>query len=335
MNFTIKVFDKILNEIDFLKLQKISFKVWEYDNPLPPFPSKPQPPSTYQIPKPQFKTGDFLLFLFLFACATYIFCLFLVPDMWWEITLIISSSLAFLLVLPSYITDSKRYRERIIERERENSTYRKKLIQYEQEKKNYPDLFKKTVEKWKTHPGYFTEEENNTKIETLLKQLYSNKEILVNHQIEKFNGYLRDHPISEIKPLPLKNNGVKNSKNLGENFSPAQKRNVVDSLDSKKRSELYILLQKVNKIQNSKISSNEKAREIKRILWTEQTASKKLWIGGVLGSLTGLAVFGTGGIGIAALGGGIGVWGFLAGTTGGVLVSSLIQNYEKSATKKN
>jgi hypothetical protein len=39
-------------------------------------------------------------------------------------------------------------------------------------------------------------------------------------------------------------------------------------------------------------------------------------------------------VGIAALGGGIGIWGFLAGTTGGVLISSLLQNFESSTDRK-
>jgi len=40
-------------------------------------------------------------------------------------------------------------------------------------------------------------------------------------------------------------------------------------------------------------------------------------------------IFGSGGIGIAGLGGAVGIWGGLAGTVGGILISSLIQNFEK------
>lgn len=56
----------------------------------------------------------------------------------------------------------------------------------------------------------------------------------------------------------------------------------------------------------------------------------KLSIGAALGTLIGLMIFGTGGMVIVALGSGIGVWGFLAGTTSGVLISSIIQNFENN-----
>ncbi len=68
-------------------------------------------------------------------------------------------------------------------------------------------------------------------------------------------------------------------------------------------------------------------------MWTVQSASSKLWIGGIIGTIVGFLIFGTGGIGIAGLGSAIGIWGFLAGTTGGVLISSLIQNFENNDRK--
>ncbi|MDT0691566.1 hypothetical protein RM549_17375 [Salegentibacter sp. F188] len=53
-------------------------------------------------------------------------------------------------------------------------------------------------------------------------------------------------------------------------------------------------------------------------------------MGGLLGAAFGLTVLGTGGIGIATMGGAIGIWGWLATGAGGVFVSSLIQNFEKT-----
>ena len=95
------------------------------------------------------------------------------------------------------------------------------------------------------------------------------------------------------------------------------------------KSKLIELLREVQKIQNSNLNTNEKVSKIKNELWTKHNPKTKLLIGGFLGTIFGFAVFGTGGIGIAALGSATGIWGFLAGTTGGILVSSIIQNFEK------
>jgi hypothetical protein len=99
-------------------------------------------------------------------------------------------------------------------------------------------------------------------------------------------------------------------------------------LPKKQREIILNLLKEIHKVQKSKLSSTDKAAEIKKIMWTNQSPGAKLIIGGLIGTFGGLFVFGTGGIGIAGLGGAIGIWGGLAGTVGGVLVSSLIQNFE-------
>lgn len=64
-------------------------------------------------------------------------------------------------------------------------------------------------------------------------------------------------------------------------------------------------------------------------MWTNQTPLSKILIGAFIGTIAGVFIFGSGGIGIAGLGGAVGIWGGLAGTVGGVLISSLIQNFEK------
>lgn len=104
--------------------------------------------------------------------------------------------------------------------------------------------------------------------------------------------------------------------------------NFISKLSKDKKEKIYKLLLKVKEIQESDLSTNEKSSKIKSLLWTKQNVKNKILIGGFLGTLLGLAIFGTGGIGIAGLGGAIGVWGFLAGTMGGVLISSLIANFE-------
>lgn len=108
----------------------------------------------------------------------------------------------------------------------------------------------------------------------------------------------------------------------------------ISDLEKGKKIFIFDLLKEVQKIQKSNLDYTEKSKKIKNILWKNQTPTGKLVVGGVLGTATGLAIFGTGGIGIAGLGSAIGIWGFLAGTTGGVLVSSLLQNYEGTSKRK-
>ncbi|UAB74520.1 hypothetical protein [Mesoflavibacter sp. SCSIO 43206] len=105
--------------------------------------------------------------------------------------------------------------------------------------------------------------------------------------------------------------------------------NFITKLSSSKREKLMSILKKVNEVQSSNLTTKEKAKEIKRIMWSDQSTNTKLFIGAFLGAVTGLFIFGTGGIGIAALGTGVGVWGWLATAAGGAFISSLIQNYEK------
>ncbi len=99
-------------------------------------------------------------------------------------------------------------------------------------------------------------------------------------------------------------------------------------LSKKQQDKIKTLLKKVDEVQKSNKSFGEKTSEIKKIMWTKQSVKSKLFIGGFLGTIFGFWVFGTGGIGIAGLGSAFGVWGFLAGTAGGVLVTSLLQNFE-------
>ena len=103
----------------------------------------------------------------------------------------------------------------------------------------------------------------------------------------------------------------------------------ISKLSEKQQKKILDLLKGVQKIQKSELTTSEKTAKIKQLLWTDQSMVSKLFIGGFLGTIAGLVIFGTGGIGIAGLGGAVGVWGFLAGTTGGVLITSIIQNFNK------
>lgn len=104
--------------------------------------------------------------------------------------------------------------------------------------------------------------------------------------------------------------------------------NYIKKLSSDKQAEIISLLRQIQTIQNSDLTIKEKKKELKVILWENQTTSKKLLIGAFFGSLIGLSIFGTSGIGIAAFGSASGIYGFLTGTLGGTFISSIIQNYE-------
>jgi len=105
----------------------------------------------------------------------------------------------------------------------------------------------------------------------------------------------------------------------------------IANLSNRKREKILELLNSVQKIQKSSLSKTEKAAEIKKLMWINQTPLSKILIGAFIGTIAGVFIFGSGGIGIAGLGGAIGIWGGLAGTVGGVLISSLIQNFEKKS----
>ena len=102
----------------------------------------------------------------------------------------------------------------------------------------------------------------------------------------------------------------------------------ISKLSSSKRKKLIIVLEHVKSVQSSDLSTKQKAKEIKRIMWNDQSTTSKLMIGAFLGAVSGLFIFGTGGVGIAAFGTGIGIWGWLATAAGGSFIASLIQNYE-------
>lgn len=126
--------------------------------------------------------------------------------------------------------------------------------------------------------------------------------------------------------------------NQGDNEITVQVQKGIDfllKLSKKQRDKFLALLKEVESIQKSNLTTEEKAKEIKKVLWSKRSVKGKLLIGAFLGTITGLVIFGTGGIGIAGLGGAIGVWGWLAGAAGGVLVSSLIQNFEKNNENKS
>ena len=103
----------------------------------------------------------------------------------------------------------------------------------------------------------------------------------------------------------------------------------LSKLSKKQRDKLLGLLKRVHEIQKTSLSRMDKVKKLKNIMWTRQSVKSKLLLGAFFGAISGLFIFSTGGIGITALGGGVGVWGWLASSVGGVAISSLIQNFEK------
>lgn len=99
-------------------------------------------------------------------------------------------------------------------------------------------------------------------------------------------------------------------------------------LSMKQRENLLNALRQIRDIHKSDLSKGEKVKEIKKCLWIQRSVKYKLVVGAFIGAVTGLAIFGTGGIGVVALGGGVGVAGWLASAAGGVVVASIIKNFE-------
>ncbi|MCG9971148.1 hypothetical protein [Christiangramia crocea] len=122
-------------------------------------------------------------------------------------------------------------------------------------------------------------------------------------------------------------------KNQQLNILLARATKYILKLSSKHREKFISTLIEVQKIQKSNFTAQEKSRRIKIVLWNNQSPRMKLVIGGFLGTIAGLITLGTGGIGIAAAGGAIGIWGFLAGTAGGVFISAIVQIFEKDVKK--
>jgi hypothetical protein len=172
--------------------------------------------------------------------------------------------------------------------------------------------------KQKPNPNYKKSNNNNEELGWYVANEEFNKVLFFSIQIEKNNKILFEK--NSLQKVNIENDFDINA-NRGIEY--------LTKLSTSKREELLCLLVKINEIQKMQIGTKEKAERIKTILWTNQSMKSKLFIGGFLGTIAGLFIFGTGGIGIAGLGGAVGVWGFLAGTSGGVLIASLIQNFGK------
>jgi len=333
MNISANIFDGTISRINYLLCLKVSVKYWEHEHPLPNVPERHNPPHDYPIKRPGFPIGDVLIYPLGLVFIAYIPSMIFFLENWITATLAISLILSFIIVSFGYLKDYKKYRLRKQDKKLKYNQYLKALENYAVKEKKFKIEWKKTMDLWKSDPGYFTDEEVNTELKILIKQLYSSKDDFSAIQVKKFNNIIQRFPVSGIDEI-IFSTQISSQNSDGYKEKKISNSGMITNLDSQKKQNFLNLLKKVKEIQDSQMDFNSKTQEIKRILWSEQTASAKLWIGAILGSITGFAVFGTGGVGIAALGGGIGIWGFLAGTTGGVLISSLLQNFESSTDRK-
>ncbi|WP_116695032.1 hypothetical protein [Marixanthomonas spongiae] len=168
------------------------------------------------------------------------------------------------------------------------------------------------------NPNYKNSDLNNEELGWYIARKEFEKVLFFSVQLEKNNiNLFIDNPLRKLEE----------EKNYGNSTSRGIE--YLTKLSITKREHLLSLLRKINEIQKMELGTKEKAERIKIILWTNQNTKSKLLIGGFIGTMAGLFIFGTGGIGIAGLGGAVGIWGFLAGTSGGVFIASLIENFEK------
>ncbi len=305
-------------------LENKMIKVAEITKPFPP-----RKPDIYFIKKPVYFEGtNFLRYFIILIIPAIVISYWIFNDNILQYGVLIGIIISLLGLALNYSIEYEEYKKRVNEKNQ-------KLLRHE----NELNLFHKNIQ------AYEIQMEKNNKIHLQNKELY-NKRNQIEDQIVETLIYLylneeeskkmmlwlqlsfsyEYHPIF-IKFKTSQQNLVTNKpqREMNANVTTNQLKN----LDPQKQQKFIELLKQVQRIQQSMLSNSEKASKIKEILWTNQSTSGKLWIGAILGSLTGLAIFGTGGIGIAGLGGAVGIWGFLTGTAGGILVSSVIQNYEK------
>lgn len=342
-----------LNIVDeFIKLSKeadkIRAQIRETQAKYPERPTrpiKPIKPEIYRNKKPIFlKGGGFIYYLFIISLPAFLIILFFFNP---ENIPLVFGICATLPLIPLYFiydlekniynkeekknsqklnlfnNQTKSYNE-------QNELYERNIINYNQETRRLSELGNV-----KLLDAKLTQIVD--KIKPLIKEIDNFKDLSIT---DKFRfrmmtfdyDYLRDKKVSERPTFTeAELNKMYDDYIKTENIDKAE--SYLKNINSNKLNYILSLLKEVEQVQKSNLSSNEKTIKIKHILWSQHSASQKLWIGGILGTLFGLLIFGTGGIGIAGLGSAFGISGFLAGTTGGILISSLIQNFEKKKEK--
>lgn len=322
------------------EIEKEITKIYQEYPKNPTKPIEPIKPDIYKNKKPNFfKFGGYIYYFFYISVPLFMILLFfsiIKEDI--SLAMLICASLPAIPLSYIYYLEKKLYNKEEKNNLSKINFYNNKIkeysINYEQYKNKIIENKAKILELNKVDIIKSLENKIKiiiSKIKPLIKEidklegLNSSETVRYMFLTMRYN-YLREktYKREEFRVNDLEN--ITDDNFNGENINKAK--NYLERISSEKLRNILELLKVVEEIQKSNISESEKRRKIKEVLWTQHSASNKLWIGGVLGTLFGLLIFGTGGIGIAGLGSAFGMYGFLAGTTGGVLISSLIQNFE-------
>lgn len=302
--------------------------------PIKPFePIKPKKPYLSLEVKPSFL--DLKDFIFLgFLVAIPVFIIWIINDNYLIPTFIIFFIIFFSIQIYQYNTSRTSYNRKV----KDNKV---KLMKYDHEVEIYKQKFetyKRTLQVYNSAiEDYKKEYENNKPLQLAIEKHKKELSFLLSPVVgDEANGFkprLRD---LYKEYLPQNDDDFTNSYQNSRQHLQIPKSNdyskvinYLNKLSSDKKTDLLKILEEVKEIQNSGLSTIEKTEKIKQVLWMNRSRSSKLVIGGLLGTVFGLTIFGTGGIGVAALGGAVGIWGWLASAAGGVFISSLIQNFEK------
>lgn len=252
--------------------------------------------------------------------------------------LIPTGILTFLTLAFNFSNEMDVYRGKVKKNNLKKSAYARELEEYQRKKNKYEEAIIQYEVKLKEH---------NEKRDRLSSELKSLKEEL------GLTLKSRDTDSSELRQVKIDLNSKykhflpnkefqellrsqANSSILSHTTYPhdgpgyySKANKYFSGLNYKNKSRILDALREVHRIQNSALSDSEKIKNIKYVLWTKQSITSRLAIGGFLGAVLGLTIFGTGGVGIAALGGAVGIWGWFLTSVGGAAVASIISNFEK------
>ncbi|MCY2687571.1 hypothetical protein [Salinimicrobium sp. TH3] len=305
---------------------------------MPKEPKEPKKPYISRLTKPKFfNLPEFLITVFFISIFLYFPLAWIIPESFFIATLLIASAISLISLGYQYSNALERYNESKKQNETRQREYNNTFKKYRSDYLEYQRLLDNYNEK----VDQYNQELENHKYSRIALESYK-KELIKLIQIKpgdpdkikytkailglKYEDYL---PIQSISTHSTATSTYYEAPKAKDDYiNKAIK--YLAGLNFGKKTGILNALEEVQKIQNSNYSTAEKSQRIKRTLWTNQSPNSKLLIGGLLGAVFGLTVFGTGGIGIAALGGAMGIWGWFATAAGGVFISSLIQNFEKS-----
>lgn len=306
----------------------------------PKEPKEPKKPYMADIKKPKFfNLAEFIITVALISIPLYFILMWFLQDIFHIATLILASIIAVVSLGYQYRKAFKIYNKSKKKNEAKQNEYNDNLDKYRNEYLEYQTLLTRYQDEISVyHNEYDKRKHLRTALESYKKELAEIlkfegksddlKYVKVNLRLD-YRDYLPDYNNQNLKQENNAYSPFETTSNPSKDYlSKAIK--YLANLNYEKRSKIFHFLKEVQAVQESNSNLNEKRRKIKKIFWSDRSRDSKLLLGGLLGAAFGLTVLGTGGIGIATMGGAIGIWGWLATGAGGVFVSSLIQNFEKT-----